>query len=144
MRATARRTVRRCEWCGRRNVPLEVWSESDGVWICSDLANCEKHWPDVWPEGTRGVPEDRIAGALTEATATACDDLELRRRAAEGDHEAVAEMARRNRVRVGCFGAKPSSKNGGSHGSTVPLIAVSRGAKRGLNGPIENRAVRVA
>jgi hypothetical protein len=100
-----RKRRRKCEWCGRRN-NLERFGED--AFICRDQRDCEKHWPDEWPEGTRGVPEDRIAGrARTDASLTACDELELRRRAADGDQDAMAEMARRNRMRVGRAQANP-------------------------------------
>ena len=99
-----RKRRRKCEWCGRTgNLEAGTFGEpSRTIWVCRDQKDCEKHWPDEWPAGTLGVPEDRIAGAgQTDASLTACDELELRRRAADGEQDAVAEMARRNRMRVG-------------------------------------------
>ena len=141
-RARKRRKPHRCEWCGRdRN--LERFG--DDAWLCRDQGSCEKHWPDVWPEGTRGVPRDRIAGAVVlDMPPTSCDDLELRRRAADGDDAAVAEMARRSRSRVAQFAAVPTGKRGGNHHG-MPRRPASTGGKRALGGGIlESHAERVA
>lgn len=89
--------------------PAVNGSDHRRAFVCRNQSICEKHWPDEWPEGTKGVPEDRIAGRGTDATITACDELELRRRAAEGDQDAVAEMRRRNRIRVGQALADPKA-----------------------------------
>jgi len=144
-RASKRRKPNRCEWCGRSG-KLEVWGTgADAMAVCVDLKSCEKHWPDVWPEGTRGVPKDRIAGAVVlDMPPTSCDDLELRRRAADGDEAAVAEMARRSRSRVAQFAAVPTGKRGGSH-QGLPRRPASTGGKRLLGGGVlENRGERVA
>lgn len=115
----------RCEWCGRPN-NLERFG--DDAWICRVQSDCEKHWPDVWPAGTRGVPAERTEGHFaSDLTLTSCDDLELRRRAAAGDEDAVAEMARRNRVRVGQARFSPSK---GPSSTTAAVGFVSTGSRR--------------
>lgn len=124
-----RKRRRKCEWCGRTG-NLEPFGEN--AFICRNQRDCEKHWPDEWPEGTIGVPEDRIAGAArTDASLTSCDELELRRRATEGDQDAVAEMRRRNRIAVGRAQANPKDYRAPDRRN--PSVGyVSTGRKSGL------------
>lgn len=132
----------RCEWCGRsRN--LERFGED--AWLCRDQSDCEKHWPDVWPAGTRGVPEDRTEGHVTvDASLTSCDELELRRRVADGDQDAGAELARRNRLRVGRAQADPKGHRAPDR--RKPSVGyVSTGTKRtGSGGSVGGGGVQVA
>lgn len=119
---------RKCEWCGRtRN--LEPFG--DGAFICRNQKSCEEHWPDEWPEGTRGVPADRIAGSSIAADLTSCDELELRRRAANGDQDAEAERRRRNRIALGRAQANP--KDHRAPDRREPSVGyVSTGRKSGI------------